>query len=177
LIAKPTADPSFELVPVAENTFIRRDQDIKYTFVKGDAGVRALQLAILRSDTLTAPKVSADALVPYEQLMAGNIDKAIEGYRQIKRERPNAAAISEERLNGLGYGFMRAKKLPEALVYFKLNVEFYPNSWNVYDSLAEAYMQSGEKDLAIANYKKSLKLNPGNTNATEMLKKLSSGSQ
>jgi Flp pilus assembly protein TadD len=62
-------------------------------------------------------------------------------------------------------------------VYFKLNVEFNPKSWNAYDSLAEAYMQAGEKELAIANYKKSLELNPGNTNATDALKKLSGGSQ
>jgi Tfp pilus assembly protein PilF len=80
--------------------------------------------------------------------------------------------VSEARINGLGLGFMRAKKLPKALAYLKLNVEFYPNSWNTYDSLAEAYMANGDKELAIANYKKSLEMNPKNTNATEALKKL-----
>ena len=64
------------------------------------------------------------------------------------------------------------KKLPEAIALLKLNVEFYPNAWNVYDSLAEAYMTNGEKELAIANYKKSLELNPQNANGREMLKKL-----
>ena len=64
------------------------------------------------------------------------------------------------------------RKLPEALAYFKLNVEFYPDSWNVYDSLAEGYMENGEKELAIANFKKSLEMNPQNNNAVEMLKKL-----
>ena len=103
---------------------------------------------------------------------AGNIEKAIEGYRQIKKEKPDNAAVSQGRLNGLGYGFLRAKKLPEALAYFKLNVEFYPNESNVYDSLGEAYMAQGEKELAIANYKKSLELDPKNKNAVEMLKKL-----
>jgi tetratricopeptide (TPR) repeat protein len=104
--------------------------------------------------------------------MAGNISKAVEAYRQIKKDTPDNAAVSESRLNGLGYNFVRAKKLPEAIAYFKLNVEFYPNSWNVYDSLADAYMANGEKELAIANYKKSLEMNPKNTNAAEMLKKL-----
>ena len=80
--------------------------------------------------------------------------------------------MTEARLNGLGYGFLRAKKLPEAIAYFKLNVEFYPKSSNVYDSLGEAYMAQGEKELAIANYKKSLELDPKNNNAVEMLKKL-----
>jgi tetratricopeptide (TPR) repeat protein len=67
---------------------------------------------------------------------------------------------------------LRAKKLPEAIAYFKLNVEFYPNSFNVYDSLGEAYMANGDKELAITNYKKSLELNPQNTHGAEMLKKL-----
>jgi Tfp pilus assembly protein PilF len=80
--------------------------------------------------------------------------------------------VEEDRINNLGYGLMRQKKLAEAIALLKLNVEFYPTSWNVYDSLAEMYMTNGDKDLAIANYKKSVELNPGNTNGVEMLKKL-----
>jgi cytochrome c-type biogenesis protein CcmH/NrfG len=53
-----------------------------------------------------------------------------------------------------------------------LNVEAYPQSGNVYDSLGEAYMVNGEKELAIENYEKSLKLDPDNANAVEMLNKL-----
>ncbi len=55
----------------------------------------------------------------------------------------------------------------------QLNVEAYPKSSNVYDSLGEAYMDEGEKPLAIANYQKSLELNPKNHGAVLMLKKLS----
>jgi len=51
-------------------------------------------------------------------------------------------------------------------------VELYPQSWNVYDSLAEAYMMNGDKDLAIEYYEKSLALNPNNTNGARMLQKL-----
>jgi Flp pilus assembly protein TadD len=51
-------------------------------------------------------------------------------------------------------------------------VEAFPSSWNVYDGLGEAFMKNGNKELAIENYKKSLQLNPGNSNAEEMLKKL-----
>jgi tetratricopeptide (TPR) repeat protein len=49
---------------------------------------------------------------------------------------------------------------------------FYPRSFNVYDSLGEAYLMNGDKDLAIENYRKSLELNPDNSNAAKMLKKL-----
>jgi Tfp pilus assembly protein PilF len=51
-------------------------------------------------------------------------------------------------------------------------VEAFPESYNTYDSLAEAYMDNGDRDLAIANYKKSLQLNPRNTNGIRMLQKL-----
>jgi cytochrome c-type biogenesis protein CcmH/NrfG len=60
----------------------------------------------------------------------------------------------------------------EAIEIFKLNVEAYPQGFNTYDSLGEAYMVNGDKELAIQNYKKSLELNPQNSNATAMLKKL-----
>jgi cytochrome c-type biogenesis protein CcmH/NrfG len=48
----------------------------------------------------------------------------------------------------------------------------YPQSGNVYDSLGEAHMRAGQKELAIQNYEKSLQLDPKNQNAVEMLKKL-----
>jgi len=172
LIVRPTADLKFELLPIADGTFIRREGVLKYTFVKGAAGVSELQVTLPAGNIATAPKVTADALIPFEHLMAGNIDKALAGYRQIKKDTPDNAAVGEARINGLGYGFLRAKKLPEAIAYFKLNVELYPNSSNVYDSLAEAYRANGDKELAITNYKKSLELDPKNTNAAEALKKL-----
>lgn len=172
LIVRPTADNKFELLPISESEFVRRDQSVRYAFVKGAAGVSDLRLIFPAGGGVTAPKVSAEMLIPFEHLTAGNIEKAMEEYRRIKKETPDNTSVTEGRLNGLGYGFLRAKKLPEAIAYFKLNVEFYPNSWNVYDSLAEGYMENGEKELAIANFKKSLEMNPQNNNAVEMLKKL-----
>ena len=62
--------------------------------------------------------------------------------------------------------------MDEALEVFKMNVELYPCSANVYDSLGEAYMNIGDTANAIKNYKRSLELNPENTNAVEMLKRL-----
>ena len=96
----------------------------------------------------------------------------MDAYRKIKESQPGNVSVDENRLNNFGYVLMRKKKLQEAIAIFKLNVEFYPTSWNVYDSLGEAYMNNGDKDLAIENYKKSLQLNPGNTNGAQILKKL-----
>jgi Flp pilus assembly protein TadD len=63
-------------------------------------------------------------------------------------------------LNSVGYSLMEQKKIAAAIAVFKANVEMYPQSSNVYNCLGEAYMANGEKELAIANYKKSLELNP-----------------
>jgi len=67
---------------------------------------------------------------------------------------------------------MEKNHLTEATELFKLNVQAFPGSWNAYDSLGEAYMKAGQKQLAIDNYKKSLELNPANDNAKEKLKVL-----
>ena len=71
-----------------------------------------------------------------------------------------------------GYRLLNMKKVREAIEIFKLNVEAYQQSANVYDSLGEAYMINGDKELAIRNYQRAVELNPQNTNAIEMLKKL-----
>jgi len=53
-----------------------------------------------------------------------------------------------------------------------LNAEIYEQSGNVWDSLAEAYMKSGDMERAQENYEKSVRLDPKNDNAKEMLKKI-----
>jgi len=67
---------------------------------------------------------------------------------------------------------LQGGRIEDAIIILKLNSEVYPESFNVYDSLGEAYMIAGEKELAIENYKKSLELNPDNSNAVEMLNEL-----
>src|SRR5918998_428597 len=92
LFATPTGDPKFELLPVADGTFIRRDQPVKYAFVKSATDISGLQLSFPRGPATTAPKVSAEMLVPYEHVVAGNISKAMEAYREIKKATPANAA-------------------------------------------------------------------------------------
>ncbi len=80
--------------------------------------------------------------------------------------------VIENRFNETGYSFLEEKKINEAIEVFKLNVKLYPDAWNTYDSLGEAYAAAGNKELAIANYQKSVELNPENENGKEWLKKL-----
>ena len=83
-------------------------------------------------------------------------------------------SISEDSVNSLGYRFLGKKRFADAIRIFKLNTDLHPQSANTYDSLAEAYMDSGDKPLAIEFYEKSLVLNPDNSNAISQLKKLKS---
>ena len=172
LIVEPTGDPAFDLLPISETTFVRREANVKYELVRNaTGGVNTIRL-ITPGGSNEIKRISADTLVPSELLLAGRVPEALDGFRKIKREKPDNVSVSESRLNNMGYLLMRQKKLAEAIEIFKLNVEFYPNEWNVYDSLGEAYMNNGDKELAIANYKKSLELNPGNEGGATMLKKL-----
>ena len=80
--------------------------------------------------------------------------------------------VSEEAINSLGYRLLRQKNFRDAVRVFQLNTDLHPQSANTYDSLAEAYMDSGDKPLAIQFYEKSLALDPNNSNAISQLKKL-----
>ncbi|MFN2598267.1 MAG: alpha/beta fold hydrolase [Pyrinomonadaceae bacterium] len=100
-----------------------------------------------------------------------DVDAAIALYRRMRQRYP-AEYFYEQTLNALGYAQLGARHVPEAIALFKLNVEMYPNAYNTYDSLGESYAAQGDRAAAIRNYRKSLALNPNNTNAVEMLKKL-----
>ncbi|HKV37614.1 MAG TPA: serine hydrolase [Blastocatellia bacterium] len=104
----------------------------------------------------------------YKDILKDGIGVALKRYRQSGHH-----SVDESEMNRLGYIFLNLKKVPEAVEVFRLNVEEHPDSFNVYDSLGEAYMASGQKEQAVACYKKSLELKPSNDNAARMLKKLS----
>ncbi|NIR44668.1 MAG: tetratricopeptide repeat protein [Gemmatimonadetes bacterium] len=105
-------------------------------------------------------------------LRSGGPEAMVEAYQEWKNDPATAGVYTEIEVNRLGYSLMGSGQLEAAIEVFKLNVESYPNSFNVYDSLAEAYMNAGEDELAVEYYEKSLEINPGNTNAVEMLEKL-----
>jgi len=105
-------------------------------------------------------------------IASGGIDAALKQYHELKVAASATYNFDESELNNLGYRYIRENKFKEAIRIFQLNVEAYPKSANTYDSLAEGYMDDGENALAIANYQKSLQLNPKNRNAEAMLQKL-----
>lgn len=100
------------------------------------------------------------------------IEAAIEKYNTMKTEDKAKYYFGENDFNALGYRLMGSGKIDEAIEVFKLNIDAFPKSWNVYDSIAEAYMNKGNNELAIKYYKISIDLNPQNDNAKEIIKRL-----
>ncbi|MCQ4141974.1 serine hydrolase [Chryseobacterium sp. EO14] len=78
----------------------------------------------------------------------------------------------EDTLNNIGYILMRNSRFNEAVKVFALNAKENPQSANAFDSLGEGYFSIKNYTLALENYKKSLALNPENTNAENMINKI-----
>ena len=100
------------------------------------------------------------------------VDQAVAQYQELKSTQSAAYNFEERELNALGYQLINSHKYQEAIVILQLNTQVFPKSANTWDSLGEAYMNAGDNALAIANYQKSLQLNPKNANAVKMLRKL-----
>ena len=93
-------------------------------------------------------------------------------YSELKKNQSNNYNFSENQLNQLGYHYLGKDSIDYALAIFKINVEAFPKSSNVYDSYGEALLKNGEKEKAIENYKKSIDLNPANEGGIKVLKDL-----
>jgi len=79
----------------------------------------------------------------------------------------------ESIINNIAYSHLQNENSRElAIQYFKFNVANYPDSFNAYDGLGDAYLLINDKNKALENYEKSLRLNPNNENAKQMIDKL-----
>ncbi len=117
-------------------------------------------------------KLDENEKIPSEYLMNNEFDKALDAYKIIKEKDSLDSTINENNLNTLGYKKLREKKYENAIDIFKINVALYPESSNVYDSLADAFMKSGDTIQAIKNYKRSLEFDSGNARAKRNIKRL-----
>ncbi|UCG61134.1 MAG: hypothetical protein JSV52_12510 [Candidatus Zixiibacteriota bacterium] len=160
-----------------EETDTQLSLDNDFAFVKempvyidrGDEWVRPQHRMHVRLFFLQG-KTLASAMI--ENALPDSLSAALAEIRKLKNEGADIF-IEEAAINGIGYYLLGAEKLTSAVEVFELNVELFPESFNVYDSYAEALMKSGDTQGAIVNYKKSLALNPDNTHALNMLKELS----
>lgn len=84
----------------------------------------------------------------------------------------NREQNEEVLINYLGYNLLQLELFDEAISVLKVNTKRHPDSWNSWDSLAEAYYRKGDMESAIKHYQKSIALNPENENAKEKLKEI-----
>ncbi len=158
-----------EPVILDENTFFVPDMYNKLRFVQ-DPKTKKRYLGIVSKDD--------EAIVTYDYLKVADTfktgsmyledkdyDKALASFLEIKKQDSTSAIIDEHKFNRLGYDFLGKKDYDNAIAVFKMNVALYPNSDNVYDSLADAYLRSGDSLQAFTNYSKAYELNTGNNRA------------
>ncbi len=160
------------------NSFFLRDYQHGNTVIilTNKAGFRPGKLAftvydILHGDECKMPKGSIAALMAKE-IKGHDIGHALAKYYALKNGKPDHYDFSESQLNALGYHLINRNRIDDAIRIFQENVKLFPDSWNVYDSLAEAFMKNNDTEKAIKYYMKSLSINPDNDNAKQMLEKL-----
>jgi CubicO group peptidase (beta-lactamase class C family) len=167
-------DP-YELIKVSDSTYFRRKESQLLQFKLSDDDSTMVMYTINPSDdriTNSFSRVKNDHITPLELLTQGKYEQSLLAYKTILSEESNNLNVKENVLNGIGYHYKSEGKIKLAQQLFKINTLLYPESSNVYDSYAEVSMDLGETELAIANYQKSLDLNPKNTRAQDMIAKL-----
>lgn len=154
------------------------DQNVanKYTVLilsNFDNGAEALidrVNSILRGEKYPPLKMDAGRFI-YKIIKDKGTDDFVKNYEDYLSE----YEISNDRiLNRAGYQLLNKNMIDEAIALFQVNTKYFPNSANTYDSLGEAYLKAGKKELAIGNYKKALAMDPQNKNAERILKELES---
>jgi dienelactone hydrolase len=128
---------------------------------------------------------SAEILSQIE--MTGGVEQVAQKLAEARRKDPKAEIFPEALVNFMGYEHLQVGDTKGAVEILKLNAGAYPESPNVYDSLSDAYLADGQKELARQNARKALELLASDTtdpkplrdgirdNAQQKLKKLGDG--
>ena len=162
---------NIEPVVMDENVFFVADMYTKLHFVQHPETKERYMSKISKEDesliTYDYLKVSDSFKTPRMHLKDKEFDKALTGYLEIQNQDSTSVLVDERELNSLGYEFLRKKENEKAIDVFKMNVALYPESYNVYDSLGDAYLRTGDSLQAFNNYKKSLEFFNDNKKAKE----------
>jgi tetratricopeptide (TPR) repeat protein len=135
--------------------------------------IRQAILDILDNKPYRLPKIDASVWL-HKKIEAIGIDSAISGYRLLHLSDTARYDFSENVLNSYAYILLRANRVNDAIKLFILNTEFYPNSANVFDSLADGYEKAGDKSKELQSLKRCLQLDPNNEYEKNRIKTLQS---
>jgi CubicO group peptidase (beta-lactamase class C family) len=142
-----------------------------YGSAYNDLAIREALNNILEGKPYMMPKIPISRKLA-QMLKSDDTASVIKEIHVLLDSEPDKYEADEYGINPLGYTYLANQDMEKALAVFKLNVDYFPKSFNVYDSYGEALMKNNEIEKAIINYRKSVELNPDNTNGIEMLKKL-----
>lgn len=134
--------------------------------------IAAYVWTLSRSETF---EYVAEQVAFVELAKAGRRDEAVAFYREAAGRWPDPPILEEPGINRLGYQVMARQGPEAAIAVFEIATELFPDSWNVWDSLAEAHMEAGHRERAVELYRRSLEMNPENQNAREKLGELGAG--
>lgn len=115
----------------------------------------SLSILLPRIEYLRSRYYKSISSVLWHRYLKSGIDSTIQVYHELKAKNANEYNFSEAELNILGYQLLSMEKVNEAIEIFKLNIEQYPESSNVYDSLGETLEKNNKLEQAAENYKKA----------------------
>ncbi|MDP9017743.1 MAG: FKBP-type peptidyl-prolyl cis-trans isomerase [Candidatus Eremiobacteraeota bacterium] len=140
--------------------------------VKGSPPVIPSKSPLLFRIELSDIKTAALSTLLQRSYDAGGTLALQRTYDQLAHGGFKNLAAGESDLNLLGYRLIKKHHVDAAIVVLAINAQRFPKSWNVYDSLGDAYRIKGDRELASSNYRRALALNPKDTNAVQMLQAL-----
>ena len=159
---------------IDDNTFFVKEMNEKIQFLSHpENGKDYIVLVPKENEELqyNFRKLEDNEKIASEYLNNNQFDKALDAYLTIQQKDSLDPAINEGDLNSIGYKALRDKNIENALQIFKINMELYPNSSNVYDSYADALKRNGDTLQAISYYKKSIAIDSGNRDAKRFIEK------
>ena len=96
-----------------------------------------------------------DGVIPYDYFMVrvGKIRKEFSDLATIVSKSEKAVVLKkypaeENHINEIASALTRRQRYEDAILMLKINLDMYPDSPAVYDSLARAYRLSGDKKMA-----------------------------
>ncbi|REJ77519.1 MAG: hypothetical protein DWQ47_14175 [Acidobacteria bacterium] len=109
------------------------------------------------------------------EFQGGTLEAFREKAIAFKNDPENKYVEIEPQIEYFGRELIKLKRFDSALGMFKLNKEFFPKSWSVYESLGDVYLLKEDRELALKNFRRSLELNPGNRRVQKKMEDLESG--
>lgn len=158
----PTTAARYDDATGSTATLTFNDDSVRISSAAGEA-------VAVRSDDPIDPPVRSLVRALLPAFVRQGAEEGMARHDSLLSAVPDDYDFGEDALNDLGYALLRRDATDAAIAVFQRNVEDHPQSWNAHDSLGEAYLVAGRVAEARASYAESLRLNPENETARELL--------